>query len=71
MNLCHHEEDFGSKAEWHFFAIGHGNEQCDGLGGTIKIDARKASLNGAKISTAEELYTWAINWSGSRLLNEQ
>eukprot|EP00731_Ephydatia_muelleri_P014605 Em0008g325a len=26
-NLCHHEEDFGIPAEWHFFATSHGKHQ--------------------------------------------
>ena len=36
LNLCYHEEDFGVKAEWHFFATSHGKSPCDGIGGTIK-----------------------------------
>ena len=32
------------KAEWHFFATSHGKGPCDGLGGTIKRLAAKASL---------------------------
>jgi hypothetical protein len=37
LNLCYHEEDFGVKAEWHFFATSHGKSPCDSIGGTIKI----------------------------------
>ena len=44
INLCHHEKDFDMKAEWHFFATSHGKVPCDGLGGTIKRLAAKASL---------------------------
>lgn len=44
INLCHHEADFKMKAEWHFFATSHGKGPCDGLGGTIKRLAAKASL---------------------------
>ncbi|ESO09020.1 hypothetical protein HELRODRAFT_168952 [Helobdella robusta] len=29
-------EDFGLKAEWHFFATSHGKSPCDGIGGTTK-----------------------------------
>ena len=36
LNLCHHQADFGIKAEWHFSATSHGKSACDGLGGTVK-----------------------------------
>ena len=32
INLCHHEEDFGVPAEWHFSATSHGKGACDGVG---------------------------------------
>ena len=44
LNLCHHKEDIGVKAEWHFSATSHGKGACDGLGGTIKRLAARASL---------------------------
>lgn len=44
INICHHEADFGLKAEWHFFATSHGKSPCDGAGGTIKRTVRRASL---------------------------
>lgn len=45
FNLCHHEKDFeGLKAKWCFFATSHGKSPCDGIGGTIKRIATKASL---------------------------
>ena len=34
----------GIKAEWHFFATSHGKNACDGVGGTIKRLAARASL---------------------------
>ena len=43
-NLCLHEYDFGVPAEWHFFATSHGKGPSDGIGGTIKREATKASL---------------------------
>ena len=43
-----HEQYFGIKAEWHFFAISHGkNNACDGVGGTLKKLAARASLQRA------------------------
>lgn len=44
VNLCHHINDFGLKAQWHFFATSHGKGPCDGLGGTVKRLAARASL---------------------------
>ena len=44
LNLCCHEKDFGIPAEWHFFATSHGKGPSDGIGGSIKREATKASL---------------------------
>ena len=61
-NLCAHEQSFGLKAEWHFFASCHGNSACDGIGGTIKRLARLASLQrplSDQITTPIQLFEWA------------
>ena len=44
INFCYHEEDFGVPAEWHFSATSHGKVACDGVGGTVKRLAARASL---------------------------
>ena len=44
LNLCLHEYDFGMPAEWNFFATSHGKGPSDGIGGTIKREATRASL---------------------------
>ena len=44
VNLCSHEADFRIKAEWHFSATSHGKSACDGVGGTVKRLAARASL---------------------------
>ena len=45
INLAYHKYDFdGIVAEWHFFATSHGKNACDGIGGTCKRCAWKASL---------------------------
>ena len=44
LNLCHHVSDFGISCEWNFFATSHGKSPCDGIGGTVKRLAAKASL---------------------------
>ena len=42
LNLCYHQDDFGIPA--HFSATSHGKGACDGLGGTVKRLAARASL---------------------------
>lgn len=62
LNLCHHEKDFGVKAEWNFFASSHGKNACDGVGGTVKRLATLASLRmvyNNQIMTPRQLYDWA------------
>ena len=65
LNLCHHKSDFGIDAEWHFFATSHGKGPCDGLGGTVKRLAARASLQQPyddydhQIMTPRQLYEWA------------
>ncbi|GBO40968.1 hypothetical protein AVEN_170674-1 [Araneus ventricosus] len=59
INFCHHEKDHGVKSEWHFFASCHGKGVCDGIGGTIKCMATKASLQRQykdQILNASDLY---------------
>jgi len=63
INLCYHKEEFGIDAEWHYFATSHGKSACDGVGGTVKRLARKASLQSPfenQIIAPKELYDWAI-----------
>ena len=58
-NLIHHENDFGIKAEWHFFATSDGKNACDGVGGTVKRLAARASLQRAvsdQILTPTQLF---------------
>ena len=62
INLCHHVVDFGIPAEWHFFATSHGKSACDGVGGTVKRMAAKASLQrpyDQQIMTPRQSYDWA------------
>lgn len=59
LNLCHHRADFGVDAEWNFFATSHGKNACDGIGGTVKRAAARASLQrhiDNQILTAENMY---------------
>lgn len=59
VNLTHHQKDFGLAAEWHFFPTSHGKGACDGLGGTLKRLAARASLQKATIQTPRQLFEWA------------
>lgn len=62
LNLTLHESDFGIPAEWNFFATSHGKTISDGLGGTIKRLAARASLQrpySDQIMTAKQLFEWA------------
>lgn len=62
VNLCFHKEDFGIDTEWHFFASAHGKGPCDGVGGTLKRLATKASLQRPydnQILTPQQLFDWA------------
>ena len=64
LNLCLHQEDFGVSAEWHFSATSHGKGACDGLGGTVKRLAARASLQrpyNSQIMTPRQLYEWAVD----------
>ena len=57
-------EDFGIAAEWHFFATSHGKTAADGIAGTLKRLATKASLQRPtdnQILSAEQLFTFATN----------
>lgn len=61
-NLCNHNVDFGIEAEWHFFATAHGKGPCDGVAGSTKRLATRASLQrGAKraILNPLQLFEWA------------
>ena len=64
LNLCHHKDDFGVKAEWHFSATSHGKGACDGLGGTVKRLAARASLQrpyNDQLMTPRQLFNWACS----------
>ena len=60
-NLCFHERDFQLSAEWHFFATSHGKNICDGIGGTTKRLAARASLQApsdGQILTPQQLFAF-------------
>lgn len=62
INLCHHKTDYEIEAEWNFFATSHGKSPCDGIGGTVKRLAARASLQATDtghIMTPLQLFQWA------------
>lgn len=64
LNLCLHLKDFNIEAEWHFSATAHGKGPCDGVGGSVKRLAARASLQRPyhnQIQTAEDLFQWAVD----------
>ena len=62
IKKCLHRDDFGISAEWHFSATSHGKGACDGLGGTVKRLAVRASLQrpyNGQIMTPCQMFDWA------------
>lgn len=62
INICFHEIDFQVKTEWHFSATSHGKGASDGIGGTVKRLAARASIQrpyNEQIMTPRQLYDWA------------
>ena len=60
-NLVMHYKDFGISAQWHFFATSHGKSVCDGIGGTVKREVARASLQATTsgfLLTPSDLYQW-------------
>lgn len=64
INLWFHKQDFSISAEWHFFATAHGKGPCDGIGGTLKRLASRASLQlppDRQILKPRDLFEWACS----------
>jgi hypothetical protein len=72
VNLCHHRNDFGISAEWNFLGTSHGKSPCDGIGGTAKRLAARASLQRPienQILTPNDLFKFGNeNLSGIKFL---
>lgn len=64
VNLINHKKDFNVNAEWNFFATSHGKGACDGLAGSFKRQAFRASLQRESdnhITNATSLFEWGKN----------
>ena len=58
-SLLKFKKMYNLDAEWHFSASCHGKGAVDGIGATIKKNARNASIrNRESIRNAAELHTW-------------
>ena len=57
-NLSKFKSDYGIDIEWHFWASCHGKNAGNGVGGTVKREAKRASLEGHEILKAQQLYEW-------------
>lgn len=68
FNMSQYKERFEFNVEWHFFATSHGKSACDGIGGTFKRNARRASIQNNIIRDAKELFDWAKKNDASRVL---
>lgn len=70
FNIAQYKERFGYNVEWHCFATSHGKSACDGIGGTFKRNAKRASLQQDEkpIRTAKELFDWANEKKDSKVI---
>ena len=62
-NLLNHSTDHGLHAEWNFFGTSHGKNTCDGIGGTVKRLAARASLQHTykdHILTSKQLFDFCL-----------
>lgn len=66
-NICQYKGKYDLDIEWHFFATSHGKSAYEGIGGTFKRNARRASLQRPEnpITEAKQLYEWAktLQWN--------
>lgn len=62
INLLYHKKDFKIDADWNFFASAHGKGACDGIGGVVKRNAYRSTLQNRseeKITGPLSLFKWA------------
>lgn len=68
INLIHHEEDFGVKADWSVHTTAHGKAASDGIGALFKREAARNSLlcqPSDAILSADKLVKWGENYFSS------
>ena len=58
--ISNHENEFGCKANWNYFEVGHGKVPCDGVGGTVKRLADDAvTQNKVVIQGLLDFFAWS------------
>ncbi|KAK3913478.1 RNA-splicing ligase RtcB-like protein [Frankliniella fusca] len=60
-NIAHHEKDFNTPCQWHFFATSHGKSTCDSAAGAAKRSAaleRKRRVDCEPIANPVQLYEY-------------
>ena len=63
-NLCHHKPDYNTDAKWVFFALSHGKQTCDGIGGSKKQLVPNAILqciNNSPILNPHDMFQYCKN----------
>ena len=61
-SLLNFKQMYNLDVEWHFSDACHGKGAVDGIGATIKQNARRASIrNIVSIKNAEQLYNWTVS----------
>lgn len=64
-NMTYLQKKTGISLHWNFFATSHGKGACDGIGGTVKRMAYRASLQRpvhSQITTPKHFFDWATNY---------
>ena len=65
INMTHLQKNTDINVQWNFFATSHGKGACDGIGGTVKRNAYRASLQrpvDSHITTPQHFFDWAKNF---------
>lgn len=71
-NINYHNDDFQCDCEWNFFATSHGKGPSDGVGGTIKREARAASLRSideSLMNTPRDFFVWCKDKSNLKSIH--
>lgn len=70
-NMCQQARKFNIKVTWCFCATSHGKCPCDGIGGLIKREARRASLqriDAGHILNAKRLFEFCLSHKMSKTI---
>ena len=65
--LLHHEEDYGSTADWSFFATAHGKGPIDGIDGKVKRQVCRAVPQGKEVVANAETFAYVAEQHSPRI----